>query len=326
MAQTAPRSRQVKLLDLHPPIADFADDVLEGLSQPSKALAPKYFYDARGSRLFDRITELPEYYLTRTELAIMEASMADMAARVGPDASVIEFGAGSGLKTRRLLAGLDAPVCYVPVEISRDHLLGAAQVIADEFPAIEVLPVCADFTQPFELPEPVRTPARNLVYFPGSTIGNFPCPEAVELLRVMHTEAGAGGGLLIGVDLRKDRATLEAAYDDDAGVTADFNLNLLVRINRELGADFAVDQFRHEATWNPEAGRIEIRLVSRTEQSVRIKGRRIRFAAGEAILTEYSHKYELGEFRDLAGTAGFQVDKVWLDDDRLFSIQLLVRD
>jgi dimethylhistidine N-methyltransferase len=326
MAQTAPQSCQVKLLDLHPPIADFAHDVLEGLSQPSKALAPKYFYDARGSRLFDRITELPEYYPTRTELAIMEASMHDIAARVGPDASVIEFGAGSGLKTRRLLAGLDAPVSYVPVEISRDHLLNAAQAIAEEFPGIEVLPVCADFTQPFDLPDPARTPVRNVVYFPGSTIGNFPRPEAVELLRVMHTEAGAGGCLLIGVDLRKDRATLEAAYDDAAGVTADFNLNLLARINRELGADFVLDRFRHQATWNPAAGRIEIRLLSVADQSVRIKGRRFRFAAGEAILTEYSHKYELAEFRDLAATAGFTVEQVWLDENRLFSIQFLVRE
>jgi len=325
MAQAGPHTPQVKLLDLHPPADDFARDVLDGLSESPRALSPKYFYDARGSHLFDRITELPEYYVTRTELAIMEAAMPDIAARVGPDASVIEFGAGSGQKTRRLLAGLDAPISYVPVEISRDHLMSAAQAIAEEFPDIEVLPVCADFTQPFNLPQPARMPVRNLVYFPGSTIGNFPKPEAIDLLRVMYTEAAQGGALLIGVDLRKDRARLEPAYDDAAGVTAEFNLNLLARINRELDADFDLDRFRHEATWNPDDGRIEIRLVSMVKQSVEIAGRPFRFASGETILTEYSHKYDLGEFASMAREAGFAVEKVWLDDDRLFSIQLLTR-
>ena len=256
MPQAAPATRQVRLLDLHPSAGDFARDVLDGLTAPAKALPPKYFYDARGSTLFDRITELPEYYLTRTELGIMAASMVEVAAHVGPGASVIEFGAGSGLKTRRLLAGLEDPVSYVPVEISRGHLMEAAQAIADAFPHIEVLPVCADFTRPFELPQPARMPLRNLVYFPGSTIGNFTKPEARDLLRVMHTEAAAGGALLIGVDLRKERAVLERAYDDEAGVTAAFNLNLLARINRELDADFDLAQFRHVATWNPDDGRI----------------------------------------------------------------------
>ncbi len=326
MPQIATRGCPVRLLDLHPPADDFAQDVLDGLTADLKSISPKYFYDARGSRLFDRITRLPEYYLTRTELTIMDDSMAEMADHVGPAASVIEFGAGSGLKTRRLLAGLHDPVAYVPVEISRGHLLESAQGIADAFPSIEVLPVCADFTQPFELPRPARTPERNLVYFPGSTIGNFPKAEAVDLLRVMHAEAGTGGALLIGVDLRKDRETLERAYDDAAGVTAAFNRNLLARINHELGADFDPESFRHEATWNPGAGRIEMRLVSGRAQSARVAGRRVAFAEGEAILTEYSHKYELDEFADLAAEAGFTVDEIWVDGDRLFSVQLLTRD
>ena len=193
------------------------------------------------------------------------------------------------------------------------------------FRDIEVLPVCADFTQPFELPEPARAPTRNLVYFPGSTIGNFPKPEAVALLKVMHEEAGRGGALLIGVDLRKNRETLARAYDDRAGVTADFNLNLLRRINRELAADFDPDGFRHDARWNDTDGRIEMRLVSRRDQTVRIGDREIAFAKGDAILTEYSHKYELDEFADLAAEAGFTVDRIWVDAKRLFSVQLLTR-
>jgi dimethylhistidine N-methyltransferase len=316
----------VRLLDLHPPRSDFRADVLEGLRRAKKSISPKYFYDAAGSALFDAITGLPEYYPTRAELAIMEAHLDEMAELAGPGVSVIEFGAGSGLKTRRLLARLEDPIAYVPVEISRDFLLESAESIADAFPALEVLPVCADFTRPFQLPQPDRMPLRNLVYFPGSTIGNFTRGEACDLLQVMHTEAAAGGALLIGVDLRKDRRTLERAYNDAAGVTAEFNLNLLARMNRELGADFDPSRFGHEATWNEAAGRIEMRLVSRADQCVNVAGETVHFEAGEAILTEYSHKYELDEFADLAAGAGFAVARVWTDPDRLFSVQFLTRD
>jgi dimethylhistidine N-methyltransferase len=300
--------------------------VLEGLRRAEKSISPMYFYDAAGSALFDAITGLPEYYPTRAELAIMDAHLDEMAELAGPGVSVIEFGAGSGLKTRRLLAGLEDPIAYVPVEISRDFLLESAESIADAFPALEVLPVCADFTRPFQLPQPDRMPLRNLVYFPGSTIGNFTRGEACDLLQVMHTEAAAGGALLIGVDLRKDRRTLERAYNDAAGVTAEFNLNLLARMNRELGADFDPSRFGHEATWNEAAGRIEMRLVSRADQCVNVAGETVHFEAGEAILTEYSHKYELDEFADLAAGAGFAVARVWTDPDRLFSVQFLTRD
>jgi dimethylhistidine N-methyltransferase len=316
----------VRLLDLHPPRSDFRADVLEGLRRAEKSISPMYFYDAAGSALFDAITGLPEYYPTRAELAIMDAHLDEMAKLAGPGVSVIEFGAGSGLKTRRLLAGLEDPIAYVPVEISRDFLLESAESIADAFPALEVLPVCADFTRPFQLPQPDRMPLRNLVYFPGSTIGNFTRGEACDLLQVMHTEAAAGGALLIGVDLRKDRPTLERAYNDGAGVTAEFNLNLLARMNRELGADFDPSRFRHEATWNEAAGRIEMRLVSRADQCVNVAGETIQFEAGEAILTEYSHKYELDDFAGLAAGAGFAVARVWTDPDRLFSVQFLTRD
>jgi dimethylhistidine N-methyltransferase len=315
----------VRLLDLHPPRSDFRADVLEGLQREQKSISPKYFYDAAGSALFDAITGLPEYYPTRTELAIMDAHLDEMARLAGPGVSVIEFGAGSGLKTRQLLAGLEDPIAYVPVDISRNHLRESAESIAADFPALEVLPVCADFTRPFQLPQPDRMPLRNLVYFPGSTIGNFTRAEACDLLQVMHTEAAAGGALLIGVDLRKDRRTLERAYNDAAGVTAEFNLNLLERMNRELGADFDAALFEHEATWNAAAGRIEMRLVSRAEQQVTVAGRTIGFEAGEAILTEYSHKYDLDEFAGLAGAAGFGVERVWTDPDAQFSVQFLGR-
>ena len=326
MSVTNALPSEVRLLDLHPPRSDFRADVLEGLRGPEKSISPMYFYDAAGSALFDAITELPEYYPTRTELAIMDAHLNEMADLAGPGVSVIEFGAGSGLKTRQLLAGLHDPIAYVPVDISREFLLESAESIAAEFPGLQVLPVCADFTRPFQLPEPDPLPLRNLVYFPGSTIGNFTRDEARNLLQVMHTEAAEDGALLIGVDLRKDRRTLERAYNDVTGVTADFNLNLLERMNRELGAEFDAECFEHQATWNPAAGRIEMRLVSRADQQVNVAGRAIDFAAGEAILTEYSHKYELDEVAGLAAGAGFSVAQIWTDPDRLFSVQFLVRD
>lgn len=313
----------VRLLDLHPPHGDFRAEVLQGLRSDHKWLSAKYFYDERGSHLFDAITHLPEYYPTRTELAIMEGRMAEIAAHAGSRGCIIEFGSGSGLKTRRLLSGLDSPVAYVPVEISRDHLLSSAQTLADEFPDLEVLPVCADFTAPFELPVPAEQPNRNLVYFPGSTIGNFPDDEAAELLKVMRVEAGPGGGLIIGVDLRKDRQILERAYNDKDGITAEFNLNLLRRINRELGGDFDLNRFRHRAIWNGSDGRVEMYLDSQADQTVEIGGERISFGKGESILTEYSHKYEPQEFANLADSVGLRVVQVWIDPDALFSIQYL---
>jgi dimethylhistidine N-methyltransferase len=313
-----------RVADFSPDEAVMLEDVLRGLALSEKNIPSLYFYDQRGSELFDAITALPEYYPTRTEISILEAHGAAMAAALGPGVRLIELGSGSATKTELLLAQLEAPAAYVPVEISREHLLASAARIAADFPGLEVLPVTADFTEPFDLPEPKRhVVRRNVAFFPGSTIGNFPRAMAADLLRATRQEVGAGGAMLIGVDLKKDQAVLERAYNDAAGVTAEFNLNLLVRLNRELGANFDVAAFRHEAVWDEAHGRIEMRLVSTRPQVVRIAGRRFPFAAGEILVTEYSHKYSLEAFRALAEGSGFTVAQVWTDPQRLFSVQLL---
>lgn len=305
--------------------SDDIAEILEGLGKREKQISPKYFYDERGSQLFDEITELPEYYLTETEIAIMQDNVAEIADLVGPQASLIEFGSGSSLKTRILLEHLHELAAYVPVDISEEHLLASAEAIRDEFGHIEVLPVVADFTQPFDLPSPKVMPLRNIVYFPGSTIGNLEYDDALSLLKVMHQEAGEDGALLIGVDLQKDPALIETAYNDSRGVTADFNLNMLRRINNDYGANFDLDAFEHEARYNADHGRVEIRLISQRDQDILLGGERIPIAEGEAILTEYSHKYTLDGFAKLAARADFEVGKVWTDDRQLFSVQYLLR-
>ncbi|MEE8463449.1 MAG: L-histidine N(alpha)-methyltransferase [Gammaproteobacteria bacterium] len=320
---SAPARKPIALVDYHPPSDDITQEVLAGLAQPQKRLSPKWFYDEEGSRLFDQITRLPEYYPTRTELGILHTHIAEMAGMIGSRAAIVEFGAGSSVKIRILLDSLETPSAFIPVDISGEHLLDATRQLATDYPDLEILPVCADFTQPFDLPVPAASVNRNLVFFPGSTIGNFSLEQARQLLKVMALEAGPGGGLLIGVDLKKDRATLESAYNDEAGVTAAFNLNLLVRLNRESGADFDLDQFTHRAIYDEDKGRIEMHLVSGKDQSVNIDGQRIDFVAGEYILTECSHKYELQEFADLAAEAGFNIRKVWTDPERMFSVQYL---
>lgn len=313
------------LTEQHDTLTEDLAEILRGLSMVQKSLSPKFFYDERGSALFDAICDLPEYYPTRTELQIMRSRIDEIATRVGPRASVIEFGSGSSRKTRILLEHLEDLAAYVPVDISRDHLVAAAQSIAADFPAIEILPVAADFTHPFPLPSPRIEPQRNLVYFPGSTIGNFSPQAAHELLRVMHQEAGENGALLIGVDLKKNPRILERAYNDSAGTTADFNLNLLRRLNREFGADFDPGAFRHRAIWNAAQGRIEMHLVSLREQHVQVGDRAFKFAAGEFIVTEYSHKYTLEEFRLMAAAAGFRVINAWTDARNWFSVQFCLR-
>ncbi|MGH8193273.1 MAG: L-histidine N(alpha)-methyltransferase [Woeseiaceae bacterium] len=300
-------------------------EILHGLGQTQKVLSPKFFYDERGSRLFDEITELPEYYLTRTELSIMQEHVDEVALLIGPEASLIEFGSGSSTKTRILLEHLDRLAAYVPVDISRDHLVTATAELAADFPHIEVLPVAADFTHPFELPQPQVMPLRNLVYFPGSTIGNFRPESAHNLLKVMHQEAGVDGALLIGVDLKKDETILERAYNDHAGITAEFNLNMLQRLNNEFGADFDLARFEHRAVYNEPLGRIEMHLVSRSEQTVAVDGKAFHFDRGETIRTECSHKYTLEDFRVMAARAGFEVHTVWMDAERLFSVQYCLR-
>ncbi|MBC8069499.1 MAG: L-histidine N(alpha)-methyltransferase [Deltaproteobacteria bacterium] len=304
--------------------ARFLDEVRRGLSRTHKTLPTEFLYDARGSQLFDAICELPEYYPTRTELAIMREHMPAIAAALGSGITLVEYGSGSSLKTRLLLDELSSIAAYVPVDISREHLMGAAASLRREFPGLRVEPVCADFTSAFDVPVP-RSAGRRVVYFPGSTIGNFEPEAAAGLLRQMARIAGDDGGLLVGVDLRKPVAVLEPAYNDAAGVTAAFNLNLLRRIDRELGGDFDLSRFEHRAYFDEQHGRIVMTLVSRCAQLVTVGGQRFRFAEGETIRTEYSHKYTLEGFAALAGQAGLRVEQVWTDPQQWFSVQLLRR-
>ena len=304
---------------------DELDEIVDGLLQPEKTISPKYFYDERGSKLFEKITELSEYYPTETELGIMRDSIDEIGALVGEQASLIEFGSGSSLKTRILLAHLDKLAAYVPVDISEEQLRASATELRADFPDLEVLPVVADFTRPFDLPSPTVMPLKNLVYFPGSTIGNFTNEAALSLLEVMHQEAGAGGALLIGVDLQKNPEIIKRAYNDSAGVTAEFNLNMLRHINREYGADFDLDRYSHSAEYNQDEGRIELRLIADTAQQVNIGNEQIHIEKNEGILTEYSHKYTLESFAKMAAKAGFEVKRVWMDPKKLFSVQYLER-
>lgn len=304
--------------------SDFRADVLEGLTQSPKSLPCKHFYDQRGSQLFDQICELPEYYPTRTELAIMREHADEIAAAIGPGVALVEYGSGSSVKTRLLLDALPEPTAYIPVDISEEHLHAAAKRLALAYPAIDVVPVAADFTKPFDLPALPREASHSAVYFPGSTIGNFVPVEAASLLEQIARLVGTGGGLVIGVDLQKDTAVLEAAYNDAEGVTAEFNKNLLRRINRELDADVAIDGFEHRAVYDDHAGRISISLVAETPQTAVIEGEAIDFAAGEAIHTEYSHKYTIDGFAKLAASAGFQLHQAWTDPKQWFAVLHLV--
>ena len=313
----------IRMTEVPQPVTDEREEILTGLRGQPKQVSPKFFYDERGSQLFDEICEQPEYYPTRTELDIMEDHLDEMASLLGPAVALIEYGSGSSTKTRLLLDQLQDPTAYVPVDISKEHLASAAQQLAADYPDIEVLPVCTDFTKPFTLPAPNRSAARNVVYFPGSTIGNFNIDEALGLLKVMREEAGDGGGLLIGVDLVKPREILEPAYNDAAGVTADFNLNLLRRLNREHDADFELENFRHEAIYDEDHNRIEMRLIALDTQTVNIGDEAFAFEEGEHIVTEHSHKFGVDQFAELAAQAGFDVRSVWTDDDQLFSVQYL---
>jgi len=299
------------------------DEVLQGLRATPKRLSPSYFYDQHGAQLFERICELPEYYLTRVETGILATHARDIASRLGDAALLLEFGSGASAKTRLLLDALPGLATYVPVDISRSHLLEAAQRTSAAYPHLQVLPVCADFTQPFTLPEPRRPPARVVVFFPGSTIGNFEPAAAIRLMRLMRQIAGPGAALVIGFDLVKDPALLERAYNDSAGVTAAFNLNVLQRLNRELGANFELAGFRHEAVWVAAASRIEMHLVSAGVQTVVIAGEVIRFEAGERLVTEHCHKYTPDSFAAQAQAAGWTASRTWADEQSYFNVQYL---
>jgi dimethylhistidine N-methyltransferase len=315
-------SQLAALVDLSPSTAEFRASVWMGLSQPRKALQAKFFYDAEGSRLFEEICATPEYYPTRTERKLLIDIAPEISALAGPRRSVLEFGSGSGIKTRTLLSCLDRPVAYVPVEISRAALVGAVSELAGDYPAIHIVPVCADYTKPFALPD-VGEAEGWLGFFPGSTIGNFTPPQAAQFLAQVRRMLGRGSQMIVGVDLRKDKAVLDAAYNDAAGVTAAFNLNLLARINRELDGDFDLNQFEHSAFYEPEQGRIEMHLVSRKDQTVTVAGRKFAFERGETIHTENSYKYDIERFRSLAMSTGWSHRSVWTDSDWLFSVHLL---
>ena len=305
-----------------PGIDDFRDAVLDGLARAQKRIPSKFLYDARGSELFDRICHLDEYYLTRTETALLTDIIGEAADLCGPGATVVEFGAGSAVKIRLLLDALEAPRAVVPIDISRSHLEAASKDLAADYPGLQVIPVCADFSQPLDLPPSVPEAGR-LGFFPGSTIGNFADADAQAFLIHARALLGAGSLFLIGYDLKKDEAILNAAYDDREGVTAAFNLNLLARVNRELGGDFDLSAFAHRAPYNRADGRVEMHLVSLREQKVTVDGTSFDFARGETIHTENSHKYDLAGFRDLGARAGYDTVKTWTDGADYFAISLL---
>lgn len=311
------------LTDLTPSREQILADTLAGLSRTARQLPSKYFYDARGSRLFEQITHTPEYYPTRTELALLNRVLPDIARVVGPRLHVVELGSGSGRKTALLLAALQDPVAYTPIEISRAALLSSIDHLAPALPDVEMLPVCADFTRPVDVPAPEREPARRLLFFPGSTLGNFAGEDALSLLRAMRQTMGDHGLALIGIDLHKDPALIEAAYNDAEGITAAFTLNLLVRLNREVGSDFDLDGFRHRARYSTERLRIETDLVSQRAQDVHLDGRTFHFEAGEAIRVEYSHKYTDDGFDALVRQAGLQVAQRWDADSPAYGLRLL---
>jgi dimethylhistidine N-methyltransferase len=303
-----------------PESSDFISDAIAGLSSNPRTLPYKYFYDERGAALFQKICDLPEYYITRTEIDILDRNRAEIASHLGPNIELIGLGTGAGTKTRILIEALETPAVYIPVDISEKQLRESSANFRKIFPDLEILPVCADYLQPVVLPSPHHKPARNVVYFPGSTIGNFEPDEAVQFLRRVANVCRENGGLLIGADLKKAGDVLEAAYNDRAGVTAQFNLNLLERVNRELGADFDLDQWRHRAIYNSDAGRIEMYLISESDQFVHLDEQRFHFRRAEKIVTEFSYKYSPEEFSALAGKAEFEFAQMWTDDARLFGV------
>ena len=311
----------VQFYDYSPRSADFKHDVIAGLARRPRAIPPKYFYDQTGSELFDRICEQPEYYPAQTEIGIYRRHAADIAECIGRGCVLVELGSGASEKIRPLLESL-RPRQYLGVDISKAFLLEATNHLAEDYPWLEVRAVCADFTERLALP-PQCADGPVAAFYPGSSIGNFEPRQAEELIRRVRRLVGKGGKFLIGVDLEKDRDILHRAYNDEAGVTAAFNLNLLNRMNAELGANINVDQFEHEAFYNEAAGRVEMHLVSTARQRFQIDGRQFSLSPGERIHTENSHKYSLPRFADLARGADFAVDKVWTDDKKFFSAQLL---
>lgn len=319
------REPAFRLTDFEPRLDTFREDFRSGLRRRPKRLSPKYFYDAAGSRLFDRICELEEYFPARVEKRILGKHLGEICRLLGPRCRLVEFGSGSSDKTRFLLDRLADPVAYVPVDISRNHLVRAARQLAGLYPRVEMLPVCADYTSFYETPSSSRPCRRTVFFFPGSTLGNFDPEEGLRFLRGVAEQASPGDGLLIGIALQTDRRVLERAYNDAAGVTAAFNLNLLRRARNELGASIDRNSFAHEAVYDEPRARIEMRLVSLFNQFVALDGERFPFERGEHLVTEYSHKFTDAGFLDTAGRAGFRARKHWSDASRRFSVHYLTR-
>ena len=313
----------LKLKKFEPETEDILAEITEGMLKPQKELPSKLFYDKTGSALFDQITNLEEYYLTRTEVAIMNDKIEHIAETLGEDCLLIELGSGSSKKIRLLLENLKNPAAYIPIDISEEHLLSSAKTLARDYPELRIMPVYADYTKSFNIPKLNFPYSKIVIYYPGSTIGNFSPDEAYEFLKRISIIGGRDSGLLIGVDLVKDEQILHNAYNDAAGVTADFNLNILRRINTEIGSNFKLDEWGHNAFFNSEESRIEMHLESKSDQHVQINGTRVRVEKGESILTEYSYKYTIEAFKELVSDF-YRVESVWTDRDNLFSIQYLV--
>lgn len=312
----------LKVIDLHPRQTDFAQEVLHGLRKPQKELPAKFFYDERGSELFEEITRLPEYYLTRTEISILDDNAEQMVQMMGEDFALIEFGSGSSRKVRILLDQLRGRATYMPVDISLVYLKESAEKVRSDYPNVDVVAVCADYTLPFHIPA-AEQHRKRVVFFPGSTVGNLEPFLASVFFRDTASSLRAGDGMLIGVDLKKDPAVLHAAYNDSRGVTAAFNFNILHHLNRRLGHSFDFAKFEHIAFYNPALGRIEMHLRALESHTVVIRGEEIRFRMGETIHTENSYKYEIDEFHALLERTGFEPVRVWTDRERMFSVHYL---
>lgn len=321
MNKTADGLPNAHFTDLKPTTESFLDAVIDGLSQKQKTLSPKFFYDGRGSRLFDEICVLPEYYPTRTEIRIITDNRDEMSALIPDGSQLVEFGAGNSLKVRVLLRAVARFASYVPIDISGDYLWKVVQLLAEDFPAMDITAISADYTQPFDLPGGDVT---RVGFFPGSTIGNMTHDQAVDFLQTARRLLGAGSGMLIGADLRKDEETLLAAYNDRLGVTAAFNKNILKRINEELDGNFDLEAFDHQAVWNAEKSQVEMHLLATSAQTATIGGQEFSFREGESIHTENSHKFTLDSIARLMAEGGFTIEKSWTDKDKLFSVHYAV--
>lgn len=295
------------------------DEIIHGLNYPQKYLPSKLFYDEKGSKLFDKICELDEYYITRTELSIIEENIDEIAELIDANTIFIEFGSGSSIKTSIILENIDKAAGYIPIDISEEHLINSVEKLRSEFPDLDIYPIAADFTNPIDFPDLIDNAKRRVLFFPGSSIGNFTFEESKKFMQIAALNCGSEGGFLIGIDMFKDREIIEPAYNDSKGITAEFNLNILAHINNKFDADFDLENFYHHALFNEDKMRIEMYLVSIIDQSVKLNGSIVNFRKNEKILTEYSHKYTFDKFKSMVEDY-FEIEKIWTDDKKFFSL------